>query len=76
MKPGGYRILPSIDGRSWKIEQSYQPPRGGLFVVMPPLRWLSVADGFASVEEAEEAIQRTVRETGRYYDSFGRPTHV
>lgn len=71
MKSGGYRILPSIDGQSWKIEQSYQP-RGSLFLVMPPHRWAAVADGFSSVEEAEEAIQRTVRETGRYYDSHGR----
>jgi len=70
---GGYRIIPSIDGHSWKIEQSYRPPRGGLFLVPPPMRWTPVADGFASVEEAEAAIQRTVRETGFYYDSHGRP---
>lgn len=76
MTPGGYRIIPSIDGHSWKIEQSYQPPRGGLFLAMPPPRWAPVADGFASVEEAEKAIRRTVSEKGFYYDSHGRPIHA
>lgn len=73
MKPGSYRIMPSIDGHSWKIEQSYQPPRGSLFLVLPPLRWEPVADGFASVKEAEAAIRRTVEERGFYYDSNGHP---